>query len=303
MFGHRKARAAASPVVPPLRAALLAVNEAVARARSHFDAAEATVERLKAVIAAEGPAQAAVRAAIAADRGVALAGAKPEIAALLASAESAARSAAAARDALPGAERELAEAGTELARLNEHAKREAIDAVLIAEAEHVGTLHAETFAKLMGLYERLLGIDRALDREGRGTVGATPIEIPRLPYLRSIPTEPAPMLQGGTDAFAFSPYLRQWPRDGMIRGHAMAWTAARERLAGDPLAEIAELVAPYAVVRPAAPPEYQGSLLRLRTDDPAHAIPPNLVEINIGNGATALVPAEPQRDRPPMRTY
>jgi hypothetical protein len=284
MFGRKK-KAPASAA----RDALVAAHKAVAEGRQRLVEAEARVERLQGIIAAEASAQAAVQAAVASDGGRDLvgfaAGEKSRTGQLVVAAETAARAAGVARAALPAAEANVHEAGAEVLQLDDNRKRTAAR-VLVAHADAFGQAYAETFRKLCEQHDELVGIGRALGALGRNiTLVDQAIEAPRF----ELPSLPA--------GEVFTTYLRHVPRTRTITTAQTAWSHAGRVLAEDPMADVAKVLRTPAIAEVEGPSEAH---LHRRAET-AQAIPEGYIEVRTGPRTTSIVPVAPQRERPPMR--
>jgi hypothetical protein len=242
MFRRKKK---AAPPVSPARQALLAADAALAEGRSRLAAAQQHVERLKAIADAAGPADAALRTAVASDGGEELArlsrGETSEISGLADAADAAKRAAGIALSSLPAAEAELKLAGDALADL-ETAKRKCVGAVLAEQASELGERYLAAFQQLAAVHDEIVGVARVAASYGRDLILTTDaLEAPRF-ALKSMP-------QGET----FSRFLRHVPRGPVIDAVAGIWSRAAQALSDSPTADIAALVAAATVEPETAP--------------------------------------------------
>jgi hypothetical protein len=293
MAVFRRKRKSAPPL-SPAREALIAADSALAAGRVRLSEAEARVVRLRGIVDAASPADAALRSAIAADGGEELArlsrGEQSEIAGLADAADAAKRAAGIAASGLPESEEELHQANEDLGQLID-ARRRAIDDVLIVEADSVGAAYSAAFDHLMKLYERLAGIDTALS--GKIAFAAPePQEMPRF-RLRSLPTQPERLLDGNMSPVGgtFSPFLRRVPDNQRIAGHAAAWRRAARALIENPHVDLSELAAADAVELSSI----ESGLVR-HDKRPAAQEAPGFVEMLVYEGTTAMVPVVPDHD-------
>jgi hypothetical protein len=214
-------------------------------ARQKAATAQADVNRLQGIIDAVAPAQQKLQAAIAKDGGKALArftaGNRGEkIGELIAAVDAASRGALAARDALPEAERILADAGARIARAEEE-KRSRVRDVLIEQADDIGRRYVEGFIELSRLNGELIAFAegvRLLDV----IVTTQQMEVPRfnLPSMSTL----KPLVDKGishhglpSDDTVYSPFLKYRVDRNHLDAQRGAWARFAAALLSDVNAE------------------------------------------------------------------
>jgi hypothetical protein len=217
----------AAPLSPAM-AALAQINGDILHARVMVRDAEATIERLRGIVAADQPAQRALQDAVAADGGedlARLAGgtARAETVELIAAAEGASRAAAVAGAALPRAERDLADAVADVERLIA-VRMKRIEAVLLERADEVARQYRAAFKELCRLHDVLVGA-------ARGSALVAPIDI----IISNVPIEVArfnlPALKGSNPEY--SPFFRHIPNPITVNAAADEFAALGRQLAAD----------------------------------------------------------------------
>lgn len=149
---------------PRPREALQRVNLALGRAHKTANDAQAAIDRLRGLIAAAGPAKAAVQRAVRADGGKALEGfasngGREGIGKIVHAAQAATRAADAADAATPDAVDALRGANIEIGRL-EKEKEECVKAVLLLEGAALATRYLNLFNELGAAHDALVGFAR-----------------------------------------------------------------------------------------------------------------------------------------------
>jgi hypothetical protein len=210
-------------------AALAQINGDILHARVLVRDAEATIERLRGIVAADHPAQRALQDAVAADGGedlarLAVGTARAETVELIATAEGASRAAAVAGAAIPRAETDFRDATSEVERLIAlRIKR--IEAVLLERADAVARQYRAAFKELCRLHDVLVGA-------AQGCALVAPIDI----VISAVPLEVArfnlPALKGS--GAEYSPFFRHIPNPITVRDAADEWAAIGRQLAADP---------------------------------------------------------------------
>jgi hypothetical protein len=264
MFKRKKKSAPKTLAVSPAREALREVNEQLVVARKAFDAAQVNVNRLHKIIDDAAPAHRNVHQAVAQDGGEALArfaaAGAGEFGALLDAADHAARAAAIAREALPGAERALDEARIEVAN-REDEKVRRIRQVLIEHGDALATRYRQCFAELGSLHDELVAFAQGA-RASEIQLSPGVIEVPRfnLPSLKGRPPSAAAaergyslhgLRAGGDDGY--SPFLRHVPDANKIAQDRAIWMRFFASLEADPAAEMKEFGEPIPSTEQKAP--------------------------------------------------
>jgi hypothetical protein len=238
-------RSESSAVVTSIRSK---PTEAVSRERlRHFDGEvnkaksavadlELRIERLESIITDADAAHRALQLAIVSDGGVALAsysagGASDDsdIGKLVIGAEVTARSATAAKAALPHAQASLENARGQVISLGE-ARNAELNRVLAMLADQEARAYQKAFDELCRLHDRLVGYASVVEsNQGDIRLIQDPLKTERfaLPSL------------GSADA---DPFLRHSTNDIVVSDAAKHWTTVRDRLAADVDADLSDLI-------------------------------------------------------------
>jgi hypothetical protein len=212
----------------------------LAKAKDCVNDLEARLNRLTTIIGDADAAHTALQAAITADGGVALeayaagnASDQP-IAKLVATKETTARAASAARDALPGVNDMLAKARAEEARL-EAARFDAVIVYLKMRASDDHKSFTRAFRDLCDSYDALCGIAVAVAATGHSEMMTTGLPV----------TLQVPNFNMGTGP-AHGPNERTVMQhnvaDAKISNATSKWMQARERLIADADADLEDLI-------------------------------------------------------------
>jgi hypothetical protein len=198
---------------------------------------ESSVSRLTAIIAHADEADAALQAAVSADGGAALTSysngtaSDQPIARLIATQENSAKAAAAAKPALEKARVQLETCRAQVAAL-EKASDDAIIHYLKRRAgEDVVAPYLKTFRELCATHDRLCGIGLALSANGHAELvtAAVPIQVP------GFNTAPNP---GPSERIVMQHLASEFTTSAATA----KWMQAREKLRGNPDADIDNLI-------------------------------------------------------------
>lgn len=202
---------------------------------------EARVGRLTTIIRDADAARAALQQAIADDGGISLAGyaagSAPDgaIAKLIAADEAASKAAAAATDALPNVQSVLANARSEVSRLEQKREEAALE-YLRMRADDLALQYKRIFGTLCRVHDQLAGVSIALSSSGAygGEIrmSTLPVEVPRF------------NLPSTADPNEYLPMMTHVGTESTVEESSAIWLEARERLAQDVEANLDDLVGP-----------------------------------------------------------
>lgn len=215
-------------------AELVKANEAVAEL-------EQRQERLTTIIKDADAAHTSLQKAIADDGGVALAdyaagkSADGVIAKLVASEEIAAKAAVAARAALPNVQALLANARSQIVRLEAERENAAIR-YLRVRADELALQYTRIFNALCRSHDQLVGISAALSTTGEHggeiRMSGVQMQVPRF------------NLPSSADPNQYLATMTHVPSDHTVEDATASWLQARDRLSKDAEAELDDLIGP-----------------------------------------------------------
>lgn len=221
---------------PAGRERLLHFDQEITKAKQVAEL-EQKIERLQEIVSGADVHHRTLQACIESDNGRALSdysagkvAADSSIARLVLLADNSKRAASAAQAALPSANAQLDNARAQLLELGEQRAAE-LNRVLMSLGDLDADEYRKTFEKLGRLHDKLVGFSNVAQvSHGDIQLIIEPLTAARFAF---------PSMPGHIDA---DPFLRHKPSDLTVVEAAQKWTAIRERLSTDALADVNDLL-------------------------------------------------------------